>query len=41
MPIILDTWDKEGWVKPKLIEDTNFNQVTLVMRMIEKSAEKN
>ena len=39
-PTILDTWEKEGWVKPELIEDTNLNQVTIMMRMAEKSAEK-
>lgn len=33
-PTILDTWKKEGWVKPELIEDTNLNQVTLKLRMI-------
>ena len=34
-PTILDTWKNEGWVKPELIEDTDLNQVTLVMKMIE------
>ena len=24
---------REGWVKPELIEDTNLNQVTLIMKM--------
>lgn len=33
-PTILDTWKKEGWVKPQLIEDTALNQVTLKMSMI-------
>lgn len=30
---ILDAWKSEGWVEPQLIEDTNLNQVTLVMKM--------
>lgn len=38
-PTILDVWRKEGWVEPKLIEDTNLNQVTLVMKMEKESAE--
>ena len=33
-PTILDTWEKEGWVKPELMEDTNLNQVTLVLKMV-------
>lgn len=33
-PTILETWRKEGWMEPELIEDTNLNQVTLRMRMI-------
>ncbi len=33
-PTILDTWKKEGWVKPELIEDTNLDQVTLKLKMI-------
>ena len=32
-PTILDVWKSEGWVEPQLIEDTNLNQVTLVMKM--------
>ena len=40
-------WKSEGWIKPELIEDTNLDQVTLVMKMekefddnsAEKSAE--
>lgn len=32
-PTILDTWKKEGWSEPKLMEDTNLNQVTLVLKM--------
>lgn len=38
-PTILDTWKKEGWVKPELMEDTNLNQVTLLLKMVE-DAEK-
>lgn len=33
-PTILDTWKKEGWVKPELMEDTNLNQVTLLLKMV-------
>lgn len=43
-PTILDTWKNEGWVKPELIEDTDLNQVTLVMKMsgrVEDRREKN
>lgn len=32
-PTILDVWKSEGWIEPELIEDTNLNQVTLVMKM--------
>ncbi len=32
-PTILDVWKSEGWIKPELIEDTNLDQVTLVMKM--------
>lgn len=43
-PTILDVWKSEGWIKPELIEDTNLDQVTLVMKMEkeadDKSAEK-
>jgi len=46
-PTILEVWKSEGWIEPLLIEDTNLNQVTLVMKMekefdeelAEKSAE--
>lgn len=38
-PTILNTWKNEGWVKPELIEDTNLNQVTLVMKMEERENE--
>lgn len=38
-PTILAVWKSEGWVEPQLIEDTNLNQVTLVMKM-ERKAEK-
>ena len=30
-PTILDVWKSEGWIKPELIEDTNLDQVTLVI----------
>lgn len=33
-PSILATWKEEGWVEPELIEDTNLNQVTLVLKMV-------
>ncbi len=36
-PTILDTWKKEGWEKPKLIEDTILNQVILTMNMTNDS----
>lgn len=39
-PTILDVWKSEGWIKPELIEDTNLDQVTLVMKMEKESAEK-
>lgn len=39
-PTILDVWKSEGWIEPELIEDTNLNQVTLVMKM-EKDSNKN
>ena len=39
-PTILDAWKSEGWIEPRLIEDTNLNQVTLVMKMEKESAEK-
>lgn len=32
-PTILAVWKSEGWIKPELIEDTNLDQVTLVMKM--------
>lgn len=32
-PTILDTWKMEGWIEPKLVEDTNLNQVTLILKM--------
>lgn len=37
-PTILETWKTEGWVEPELLEDTNLNQVTLVMKMVKKTA---
>jgi predicted HTH transcriptional regulator len=39
-PAILDTWSKQGWVKPELMEDTILNQVTLVLKMV-KDENKN
>lgn len=39
-PTILAVWKSEGWIKPELIEDTNLDQVTLVMKM-EKESDEN
>ena len=36
-PTILDVWKSEGWIKPELIEDTNLDPVTLVMKMEKES----
>ena len=36
-PTILAVWKSEGWIKPELIEDTNLDQVTLVMKMEKES----
>lgn len=33
-PTILAIWEKEGWIRPELVENTNLNQVTLVLRMM-------
>lgn len=33
-------WKSEGWIKPQLIEDTNLDQVTLVMNMEKESDDK-
>ncbi|MDE5864549.1 MAG: hypothetical protein K2H34_09410, partial [Lachnospiraceae bacterium] len=33
-PAILTTWEKEGWIKPGLKEDTVLNQVTLNLMTI-------
>ncbi len=33
-PTIVAVWDAEGWMKPKLIEDTILNQVTLKLDMV-------
>lgn len=30
-PTILNVWNSEGWIKPEWIEDTNLDQVTLVI----------
>ena len=32
-PTILEVWKSEGWIEPLLIEDTNLNQMTFVMKM--------
>ncbi len=32
-PAILAAWKNEGWIEPELVEDTELNQVTLVLRM--------
>ena len=37
---ILNVWKSEGWIKPELIEDTNLDQVTLVMKMEKESDDK-
>lgn len=39
-PTILDVWKSEGWIKPELTEDTNLDQVTLLMKMEKESDEK-
>lgn len=39
-PTILDVWKSEGWIKPELIEDTNLDQVTLVMKMKKEAADE-
>lgn len=33
-PTILATWKKEGWIEPKLVENTSLNQVTLELCMM-------
>ena len=40
-PTILNTWKQAGWVKPKLLEDTNLNQVSLILKMINRNADNN
>ena len=37
-PTILATWRAEGWIEPRLVENTSLNQVTLELQM--KKAEK-
>lgn len=32
-PTILATWEAEGWIEPKLVENTSLNQVTLTLQM--------
>jgi predicted HTH transcriptional regulator len=39
-PTILEVWKSEGWIEPLLIEDTNLNQVTFVMKMEKESDEE-
>ena len=33
-PTILATWEAEGWIEPKLVENTGLNQVTLELCMM-------
>lgn len=33
-PTILATWEAEGWIEPKLVENTSLNQVTLELCMM-------
>ena len=37
---LLATWEDEGWVQPKLIENTALNQVTLYLKMIPKHGQQ-
>ena len=39
-PTILEVWKSEGWIEPLLIEDTNLNQVTFVLKMEKESDEE-
>ena len=32
-PTILSVWETEGWIEPKLVENTTLNQVTLILEM--------
>lgn len=32
-PTILAVWKEEGWIEPKLVENTSLNQVTLELQM--------
>ena len=32
-PTILATWEAEGWIEPKLVENTTLNQVSLMLQM--------
>ena len=38
-PTILTTWEKEGWIRPELVENTDLNQVTLMLKMIKSESE--
>ena len=40
-PTILNTWKQAGWEKPELLEDTNLNQVSLILKMINRNADNN
>jgi predicted HTH transcriptional regulator len=33
VPFILSVWKENGWIKPRLVEDTELNQVTLYLNM--------
>lgn len=39
-PAILATWKNAGWMEPMLEEDTRLNQVTLMLKMIPESQER-
>jgi len=38
-PTILAAWASEGWMKPELIENTELNQVSLILRMLKSENE--
>ena len=38
-PTILTTWEAEGWIEPKLVENTGLNQVTLELEMTKSESE--
>ena len=37
--MILATWEAEGWIEPKLVENTCLNQVTLELKMLKAENE--